>query len=150
MPITEDVRALCYWQPFGTLMLYNKVETRGYATDYRGLILICTTQKSLAKQNSSEARRIIPHYAAIDACVTEELLIADHPTIHLNGYAIAIGRLVECRKTRKDDNTYFMHWKELYAHVYEDVKRIKPFKFKGFQGRPRLISEEVKQQIQYL
>lgn len=145
----EDIRALCFWQPFGTLMFYGKVETRKWSTEYRGKVLIVTTQKPLSKQISDEAGKIVPKYWEIDAAYKEEVK-QSLPTFHLYGYAIGIGTLVDCRPVKSYDKTFFFHPPKIWAHVYEDIRRIEPFKMKGFQGRPRLISDDIKKQIEYL
>ncbi len=78
------------------------------------------------------------------------------------GYAIAVGRLVDCRKMRPEDEErcfvrYRDSWmeerkskktgkikivkKELFCHIYEDVKAIEPIALKGAQGWRKLTSE---------
>lgn len=41
----ETVRALWWKQPFASMMLHGKIETRSRDTKVRGLILICSTLK---------------------------------------------------------------------------------------------------------
>jgi hypothetical protein len=148
----EEIRMLSFWQPFAGAMLYGKVETRKWSTQYRGLILICSTLTPFEKQ-PLEVRQTIE----LSERNESELLLAKtvekqigHNVFDLNGYAIAIGRIVSCRRVRITDNTFFKHPPDLYAHIYQDVKRIIPFPIKGYQGLPRLINEETKAKIQIL
>ncbi len=145
----EEIRMLSFWQPFAGLMLYDKHETRQWPTKYRGLILICSTLTPLEKQ-PLEVRQTIEmsreNRTEIQLARTIEKQNG-HNVFDLNGYAIAIGRLVQCRQVKLTDKTFFMHPPNLYAHVYKDVKRIVPFRIKGFQGLPCRISEETKSKI---
>lgn len=148
----EEIRMLSFWQPFAGLMLYGKTETRKWATKYRGLILICSTFTPFERQ-PSEMQQLYDFSSEnkgdISLAKTMEKQNG-HDVFDLNGYAIAIGRLVQCRKVKLSDKTYFMHPPELYAHVYEDVKRIKPFPLKGFQGLPRRINDDIKSKIEII
>lgn len=149
----EPIRLLSWWQPFASLMLYGKVETREWATPYRGLVLICSTQKPLYKQTLDKTRHIHfgpEHSQEIDHLkITERL---NHPmddTFLLNGYAIAIGRLVDCREVKMNDKTFFLHPPGMFAHVYEDVKRIRPFTVKGSQ-KWGTVRAEIRAKIEVL
>lgn len=145
--ITEGVRALSWKQPYASLMLLGKIETRTWHTAYRGLVLICASKipypENMVMDISgiSETQRIFT--SLNDAGIKE-------PT----GMAIAIGRLVHCRPMTKQDEKdcyvqYFEPWteqkenkrgfiihreKRLYCHIYEDVRAIVPFEWKGTQG----------------
>jgi len=68
-----------------------------------------------------------------------KMLIAmsvDTETLDLNGYAIAIGRLKHCRCMHPDDEgkAFVRYQPDLYSHIYENIQRIKPFKWQGTQG----------------
>lgn len=147
----EEIRGLSFWQPFGTLMFYDKVETRTWSTPYRGLVLICTTKTPLHKQSLEKSRHIIitdEHHEQIDKAFENESFFAPtQPTIHLNGFAIGVGRLVDCRRVKEGDRTYCVASPDVWGHVYADVKRIKPFAVKGGQGWFK-VTPDMRAQIQ--
>jgi hypothetical protein len=64
------------------------------------------------------------------------------------GKAIAIGRLIDCRPMRKEDEDkcFVQFFPDLFCHVYTDVQAIKPFPWKGKQGWSE-VSPEVKSKI---
>lgn len=41
----EEIRALSWKEPYASLMLHGKIETRPWSTKYRGLVLVCASQK---------------------------------------------------------------------------------------------------------
>jgi len=63
------------------------------------------------------------------------------------GNAIAIGRLVNCRpmNPEDEDKCFVQYHPDLYCHIYENVKAIKPFPWKGMQGWTILTSEQIRQ-----
>ena len=75
----------------------------------------------------------------------------DSGTLDLNGYGIAIGRLIDSRKMKPEDaDKCFVKWREdLYCHVYEDVRQIKPIIWKGTQGWKE-VTEDIKRMIEVL
>lgn len=132
----SNIRGLAWWQPFGTLMLHGKIETRHWPTRYRGLILICTTKKAW-KDQPAKFRDLITTFKQHEEAIDQKLQLEslqDYPTFHLNGFAIAVGTLADCRKVKLNDNTYFAHTPGLYAHVYKNIKRIEPFPIVCNQG----------------
>lgn len=151
----EKILALSWKQPFGTAMLYGKIETRVWNTNYRGLVLICTSKAAYSQHS---VIGISGNRQFIRMC---EAMIRDTKTLDLNGYAIAIGRLVDCRPmTKEDEDKCFVAYREpwvdgnekqrqLYCHVYEDVKAIEPFPWKGSQGWTEL-DEETKSKIKFI
>ena len=40
----EPIKALSWKQPYASLMLKGKIETRSWPTNYRGLVLICASK----------------------------------------------------------------------------------------------------------
>jgi len=160
---SEKMLALSWRQPFGTAMLAGKIETRVWPTNYRGLVLICTSLEPY-KEKQLEEISGLENYLRLceDMKPFEE-------TIDLNGYAIATGRLVNCRAMLPEDEgkTYVRYrqpWteeregkdgklrtfsKKLYSHIYTDVHPIVPFRWKGAQGWT-IVTEEIKKRIQYV
>lgn len=133
--------ALSWKQPFGMAMLHGKIETRSWNTNYRGPVLICTSKKAY---DLATVKRISGEKLFIDMCLKMD---NDTATIDLNGYAIAIGNLVDCRPmTPEDEAETFVKYSEgLYCHVYADVKPIRPFLWKGTRGWKTVDPETVKQ-----
>jgi hypothetical protein len=143
----EKILALSWKQPFGTAMLAGKIETRVWSTRYRGPVLICTSKIGY----NIKAAKVITgngqYERLINAC------LPFYETLDLFGYAIAIGRLVDCREMREEDEDktfvqYKAPWTEcregkrgmytidrrVYCHIYEDVRPIKPHPWRGSQG----------------
>lgn len=125
----EPIRALSWKEPFASLMLHGKIETRTWATKYRGLVLICASKKGytegdlIAISGESGAQRIL-HF------------LRDYSISEQSGVAIAIGRLVDCRKMKPEDEekTFVKYRSELWCHVYDQVTPISPLGWIGSQG----------------
>jgi hypothetical protein len=43
--LNQEIRALTWKEPYASLMLHGKIETRTWYTKYRGLVLICAGLK---------------------------------------------------------------------------------------------------------
>lgn len=132
------MKALSWKQPYGSLMLHGKIETRTWPTTYRGEVLICTSAKPYGTPSVfnisgfDQQRRIYSR------------LPLDEPLPH--GMAIAVATLVDCREMTKADEAacfveYCEPWidekgkeKRLWCHIYENVRPIQPFPWKGSQG----------------
>lgn len=139
---SNKVLALSWKEPYGSLMLHGKIETRTWKTNYRGLVLICCSKKSY---NCGQVINISgeKQYARI-----VETLGTNYNQTQTEGNAIAIGRLVFCRMMQAcDENvTFVSSGGFLCCHVYEDVTPIEPFPWKGKQGWST-VSDEVKNKI---
>lgn len=133
-PIKEPVRALSWKQPFASLMLADKIETRTWYTKYRGLVLICASQSPYSE---SEVRKISGNQYSNML----DILRRTEP----RGVAIAVGRLIDCRRMRpEDEEKCFVQYDEnLWCHVYADVRQIEAFPFKGAQGWKQLTAEQI-------
>lgn len=132
--------ALSWKQPFGTAMLFGKVETRSWYTKYRGPVLICTSKQAY---NEATARAICESSFVRNRGLFEAMCVKlkGAPSLDLNGYAIAVGNLVKCRPmdmgayTDDDEERSFVGYRNgLYMHFYENVRPIQPFPWKGMQG----------------
>ncbi|HMG16748.1 MAG TPA: hypothetical protein VK590_14930 [Saprospiraceae bacterium] len=136
----EEIRALSWKEPFASLMLHGKIETRRWDTKYRGLVLICSSQ---LPYGDSAVIKIAGEYQFGRICK----MVRDSPGQQfLNfGHAIAIGRLINSRPmTQHDESECYVSYSEgLYCHIYEDVRPIKPFLWKGSQGWRRLTQEQI-------
>ncbi len=149
--INEPIRYLGWKQPYAQLMLHDKYETRTWYTDYRGLVLITASKgaynnKELLRISGEEQLRRIELFIGSDWRVNKNIL---------NGCAIMLGRLVDCRlMAKEDENKCFVKYREpwleervskktgkrktvkvsLYCHIYEDIKSIQPIPYEGAQG----------------
>lgn len=145
MKPNEIIKALSWKEPFASLMLppFNKIETRTWPTKYRGLVLICASQKpypanTVARITGTEQwKRII-------GLISEKKLYSED-YVPASGNAIAIGRLVDCRPMQKEDEDicFVQYFPDLWCHIYEDVKPIKPFPWKGTQGWTTLTDSQI-------
>lgn len=126
----EPFRALSWKEPFASLMLHGKIETRTWHTNYRGLVLICASKKGYSDNDLIEISgedfvlNILGHF----------LKTKQRQLYH--GKAIAIGRLVDCRRMKPEDEakTFVSYRPELWCHIYEEVTAIEPIDWKGSQG----------------
>ena len=140
------MRALSFKEPFASLMLCGKIETRPWQTKYRGPVLICATQSSYSDGQLVE---ICGHNMKSTIVHTLEMLCPI--AFFQNGNAFAVAELVDCRPMTKADeaNCFVKHKEGLYCHVYENVKRIKPIPFKGTQGW-QTVKPEVIEKLEYI
>lgn len=159
--IAPEVRALSWKEPYASLMLFGKIETRVWPTPYRGLVLICTSAAGYSPEQFEKisGRKQVSRIA-------ERVSIEDFEKSPL-GHAIAIAELVDCRQmTPLDEDACFVQYREpwvewitnpitekqrrvekrLWCHVYANVRRIEPFAWKGAQ-RWKQLSAEQKQRI---
>lgn len=143
--INEEVRALSLKHPYAHLMLppHNKIETRTWDTKYRGLVLICCTKKPYTYKDIVDISGLRQHDRITRA-------LRSLREYHY-GMAIAVARLVDSRPMIPTDaDLCFVEYKpHLYCHIYDEVRLIHPFPFKGTQGW-QILSEEVKRKIEYL
>lgn len=149
----KEIRALSWKEPFATMMLHGKIETRTWATSYRGLVLICASKKGFTLSqtdilNPNNLRSFCSEKNMQDLVNTIRGNNLPHQLISAfktgqfgtNGNAIAVGNLVDCRKmTAADEDKCFVRWApNLYCHIYKNVMPITPFEFKGSQGWKKL------------
>jgi len=123
----EKILGLSWKQPFANLMLHGKIETRTWKTNYRGLVLICSCKKAYSQKEILECSGYIQYQIILNTLKGEEIKL---------GYAIAVGRLVDCRPMLpNDENLCFTKYNpKLWCHIYKDVKKIDPFLLKGKLG----------------
>lgn len=127
----QELRALSWKQPFAQAMLHGKIETRTWATAYRGWVLICASKKpysykeTLSITGEHQAQRL------------SDTLGESRRWMFNCGTAIAIGYLSDCRPMeRKDEDCCFVqYYSDLFCHVYENVIPLRePMAWKGAQG----------------
>lgn len=144
----EKIRTLGFYQPFGSLMLHGKIETRWVKDGKKppfplGKYLFYTTQKPCDPQN-------LESWCGGEMIHWIWKVLEHEPTKDLDGYAIATGNLVEVKLLTLDDENTFVKFvgskidtsskiiydkKVQWGLHFKDVKRIAPFKWKfGKQG----------------
>lgn len=145
----ETVRALSWKQPFASLMLHGKIETRVWNSKYRGWVLICASKqpynKNLVYQIAGENHE---RYLSIVETLKND------KTAGINGKAIAVGYLTSSKfmadhsgdKDFIERKCFVGFNQELWMHEYMDVQPIVPFDWKGKQGWSTL-DEETKDKI---
>lgn len=137
----NKVLALSWKEPYGSLMLHGKIETRTWGTNCRGLVLICTSKIPYNLKTIIQISGTVNHRRM-------GKLMNNWVYVEPRGKAIAIGRLIDCRPMQPSDEekTFVTYYSDLYCHVYEDVTPIVPFPWKGKQGWTE-VSEEIKNKI---
>ena len=143
--LSLEVRSLSVKQPYASLILppVLKVETRSWATNYRGWVLICVSlQKYLQWQMIDISGR--EQLERMDVILDGKQADLDR----MQGLAIGVGRLVDCQPMRpEDENSCFVRYQPgLYCHIMRDVSPITPFGFPGNTGY-RLLDEYWKRKI---
>lgn len=138
----KKLMALSWKQPYAELMLHGKIETRTWHTYYRGWVLICGSQSGYTSKQIENISGIIQK-----GRIHESLRNANI----IGGYAIAIGKLVDCRPMQKEDEDkcFVEFYPDLYCHVYENVQAIEPFPWKGTQGWKE-VDPETKNKIKLI
>jgi hypothetical protein len=148
-PETETIRCLGMHQPFASLMLHGKFETRWVAAMKSppfplGKYLLYTT-------DSGYDKKAMLHISGEYQMVRMAQALSGEPTFKLSRHAICIGDLVEVRRmTTDDENNCFVKFKLydyrdtkdgfkrkyfLWCLIFKNVKRIEPFFFQyGKQG----------------
>lgn len=122
-----DMMALSWKEPFATLMLHGKIETRTWHTNYRGYVLICASKKMYSVEEVTNISGEVQSERLWEIILKKPLA---------TGHAIAIGDLVECRPmTPQDEDKCFVKYNpKLWCHVYGCVIPIEPVPWKGTQG----------------
>lgn len=161
---SSEVRSLTWKQPFASLMLHEKQETRTWHAKYRGLVLITAglgvyTSKEIEDMcGDHNTNRIIERL--FDIPVKGKPFswpfnfqgCSATPT----GHSVAIGRLqtsisakeyhTDLLKKHFEDETYVLWKSGLFIHIYSEVIPVVQIPWKGHQGW-RILTPEQKQLI---
>lgn len=143
------IRSLGLYQPYAGLMLFDKIETRWVGFGRKapfplGVYLIYATQKALSRYDVFKVSG--DRYKEI--CNRADTF----PEFQLRGSAICVATLVEIVDPWTPDNPRFArgYVKHEYYHpthrrvglVFDGVRAVQPFAFKGKQGVGILTAEE--------
>jgi len=124
------MKALSVKQPWaGYIACGSKtIETRTWETKYRGLVLICASQKP---------EKFGPEYF--------------HPEVtKITGKALCVAEIVDCVPLeKKHEEKAFCRAYDGYAWMLENIRPIAPFPVKGQLGLFN-VPEEIVNQIKYL
>jgi hypothetical protein len=136
--LTSEIRALSWKQPFAELMKHGKQETRTWATEFRGLVLICASVQPYGDRELVEICGPEQHARIL------QILGPKWFNQVKRGSAIAVGRINGCVEMwRSDEGVTFVKYKPgLYVHRYEDITPIQPFPWRGQLGWKTLTQEE--------
>ena len=142
----NPLRALSWKEPYGSLMLQGKVETRTWPTNYRGWVLMCASKQPYRKDAVMRISR--SQTGRINAAFGFDDLYMGEAEGYYRGYAFAVGALIDCRPMEpKDEGICYVDWyKHLYCHVYDSVQRIETIPWRGTQGW-RTVSPDVIKKI---
>ena len=140
----RKILALTWKQPFASLMLNGKIETRSWNTNYRGLVLICAGKTVYNEQQLLDISGEVQTQRIFNYLNFRNMK-------ELKGKAIAIGFLIDCRPMQpEDENNCFVKYRPgLYCHIYKNVKAIKPLDWKGKQGWKN-VPEDIINQFEYI
>lgn len=169
--LPEVIRTIGLYQPYASLMLHGKIESRWVLKGKRppfplGKYLIYSTIKFYPMEQFADI--------AGPFCSAGWKAIEGDQTEHLRGKAIAVGDLVEVRPFMPGDcdkafvelgqmvvqcedhvemsgynkKGHYVTW-QLWALIFKNVSRINPLKFKGKQG-VGFLKEPYLSKIKYL
>ena len=109
------MKAISLHQPWASMVAQGSkiIETRNWPTNHRGDLLVVSTRKPE-----------LPGF--------------------LCGYALCVVNVIDCRRmTVKDESDARCKWRnDLWAWVLSDIRRIEPFRVRGFQGIYELEIED--------
>lgn len=139
----EPIRYLGWKQPFASLMLHGKIETRVWDAKYRGWGLITASkggynhsqlytisgQHQMMRMNKFISSNHLPYGQAIAiGYLYDSKRMADEP-----GDAWSVGKI--------EDKCFVKYNGHLWMHKYRDVQQIEPFDFNGAQGWRKLTED---------
>jgi len=135
---SKKIRAISLHQPWaGAIALGIKtLETRPWATQVRGDLLICSTKKKVSELE------LPANYELIYKNCSKE----DKDILELQGHAICIVEVVDCvgtndpsfakrtSKQTKNDFLWGNYNRDRYVWVTRNMRRVKPVPVRGAQG----------------
>lgn len=126
------MRALSWKEPYASLMLHGKIETRKWKTNYRGPVLICSSKKPYSLYSVKNISGERQYERILQILGSEDMTDKNYNC----GNAIAISNLIDCRPmTPEDEDACFVKYRPgLWCHIYKGVWVVKRFPFKGKRG----------------
>lgn len=161
------VRTLGLYQPYASLMLHGKIETRWVRRGKKppfplGLYFLYATARPYTMEEFMTLSKCYNSYA--------EGKLNDEPTRSMNGYGLCIAELVELflfkdihkhgcferdtfvdvlvPESYEEDQRGNWHWYDLWCMKFIDVKRIVPVGYSGKQG-VGFLPDEIYKSISY-
>lgn len=149
----ELIRTLGLWQPFASLMLHGKIESRkvmkGKAPGFPcGKYLLYSTKEEYALED-------LKYMCGDEILETIYNTLADEPTAQLRGYALVLADLVKVRKmTAADERSAYVKYRpsletETWLLDFRNVQRIEPFVFEHGKQGIGFLDESEKSKIKY-
>ena len=128
-PEKRIVKALTMKQPYASLMLQGKQETRTRKTNLKGWVLICAGKKPYSNEEHQDISGIKQYLRCAELVANDKIDISNRTY----GMAIAIGHLHNCRPmTPKDEDACFVRFQpHLFVWEFINVHPIIPFEWSG-------------------
>lgn len=122
----REIRGVSLRQPYACLILAGKLETRTWATEYRGLVLVCSSKKPYYIENVKE----ISGFEQVDRIYKTA---ASTGLVGFFAKTLCIAELIDCRPMRKEDEerAFVKFNPELFIHEYANIQRVVPVPIKG-------------------
>lgn len=103
------ILALNWKQPYLDLMFHGKIETRTWPTKYRGFVLMCASKKAYDDASVLSISGSY-NYGEVNRLVQKNRL----------AQAIAIGRLIDCRLMRpEDEEKTFVKYRDPWTELVQ-------------------------------
>ncbi len=136
------MKVISLWEPCASLIRCGAktIETRSWATKYRGPLLICAAKGGLPEKDLKVLMNDHDFQAGLIPLRHQGALTVF--TVNLNfGKMVARVNLIDCKKTEEmtieeiGNNYPFGDFsKGRYAHIYSDIIPVKMARVKGSQG----------------
>jgi activating signal cointegrator 1 len=136
--VTRKIKGLSLWQPWASLIAIGSksVETRSWATSYRGWLAIHASKKW--SKSIFDLVRSEPYHSCL--CSAPGSGHSEKGTAMVRGAIVAVARLVDVRSTNEFqpdseiELAFGDYSPDRYAWLLEDVTRIEPVACPGTLG----------------
>lgn len=144
------MKAITIWQPYASLVAIGakSIETRGWATNYRGSILIHAA-KLWNNDRALDCQRVIEFLRNRDFQPESEAAnrISNLSWEETLGCGLAVARLVDCRPmeagTNELESEFGFFGPDRFGWVLEDVQPLDtPFPIRGAQGLWQVVTDD--------
>ncbi len=148
-PGRTPVKILSLWEPWASFMAlgYKKWETRGWTTNYRGLLAIHAAKNTVAIRDGTPAE-------LAEDILEDTGIKIDVPAQWPLGSIIAVVELYDCVPTEKAkpemmESILGNYMPERFAWQTRNLRRVKPLQFRGMQGL-KPLAPEVERALEYV